>query len=143
MMSNENLVKDRVHQYYWDDDLNCATTTIRILSELFDFNVENQVYDAALGMHGAAFYGAQCGLVEGGLMFIGIRGKAKGVPEKEVEACCQVFAAQFEERFGSLLCRELRPEGFHPDNPPHLCENLTVNAILFDLEYIRACFEDL
>jgi len=31
-----------------------------------------QLLDAAVGMHGAGKYGAQCGLVEGSLMFIGL-----------------------------------------------------------------------
>ena len=137
------LVAERIHNYYWDKDLNCATTTMQILAEVFDFKILDQVYDAAIGMHGAAYYGAQCGLVEGGLMFIGMYGRSKRVPDKEIEACCQVFAAQFEERFGSLLCRELRPEGFHPDNPPHLCENLTREAILFDIDYIKESFKGL
>ncbi len=140
-MTDQNLIKDRVHQYYWDNDLNCATTTIRILAEKFSMRIENQVYDAALGMHGAAYFGAQCGLVEGGLMFIGMYGRLKNVPDNEIEIYCNKFAAGFEERFGSLLCRELRPEGFHPNNPPHLCENLTNLVLQFDIQYLNDCFK--
>lgn len=40
--------------------------------------------DAALGMHGAGGYRAQCGLVEGALMFIGIWGKMHGKEEAEI-----------------------------------------------------------
>ncbi len=47
---------------------------------------------------------------------------------------CYNLAEAFESRFGSLLCRDLRPEGFKPDNPPHLCEDLTREAILFDVD---------
>ena len=32
--------------------------------------------DAALGMHGAGKYGAQCGLAEGTLIFLGTFGRA-------------------------------------------------------------------
>jgi C_GCAxxG_C_C family probable redox protein len=130
------LVEQRVHEYYWQYDWNCASTTLRILAEDFGVELHEQVLDAALGMHGAGGYRAQCGLVEGALMFIGVIGKARGLSNEAVEQACYAFAQQFENRFGSLLCRELRPQGFHPDNPPHLCEGLTRDAIEFDIVYI-------
>jgi len=72
------LVQQRVHEYYWRDDANCATTTLKILSETLAVEVCDQVIDAALGMHGAGGYRAQCGLVEGALMFLGIAGRHGG-----------------------------------------------------------------
>ena len=111
-------------------------TTLRILSESFDFLLEGQVLDAALGMHGAGGYRAQCGLVEGALMAVGILGKRQGLADDQVVRLCYAFAEQFEAQFGSLLCRVLRPEGFRPDNPPHLCEDLTCRAIDFDMAFL-------
>jgi len=135
-MDRQTLVHNRVHTYYWRDDLNCAVTTLRILSEYFSVDIHPQVIQSAAGLHGAGYYGAQCGLVEGGLMFIGIMGHRISLAEEEIVSACYDFASLFEERFGSLLCRELRPEGFHPDNPPHLCEQITNDAILFAMDYI-------
>jgi len=111
-------------------------TTLRILSEFFDFPLEGQVLDAALGMHGAGGYRAQCGLVEGALMAVGIIGRRHGLADDQVVRLCYAFAEQFEAEFGSLLCLELRPEGFRPDNPPHLCEELTRRAIQFDVAFL-------
>jgi len=135
-MDRETLVRDRVHTYYWRDDLNCAVTTLKILSEHFSVDIHQQVIQSAAGLHGAGFYGAQCGLVEGGLMFIGIMGYRMSFTEDDIASACYNYAFQFENRFGSLLCRELRPEGFHPDNPPHLCEQITTDVILFIMDYI-------
>lgn len=134
--TQQALVRRRVHRAYWDHDWNCAVTTLRILGEVFDLAIDQQVLDAAIGMHGAAGYRAQCGLVEGALMFLGILGKDRGYPDEAVVETCYRFAETFEGRFGSLLCRELRPEGFKPDNPPHLCEDLTRRAILFDIDFV-------
>jgi hypothetical protein len=67
----DTLVRERVHTYYWRNDINCAITTLKILSERFGIELSAQVIDSALGMHGAGEYGAQCGLVEGVLMFKG------------------------------------------------------------------------
>jgi len=135
-MDTSRLVQERVHKYYWEHDYNCATTALMILSEKFGIRIEPQAYDAALGMHGAGEYGAQCGLVEGGLMFLGIAGRKTGIADDEIINACRDFAAEFEDRFGSLLCRILRPEGFRPENPPHICEALTCRAILFIMNFV-------
>ena len=135
-METKDLIQMRVKEYYWQDDINCATTNLRILSEIFSIELTNQVIDAALGMHGAGEYGAQCGLVEGALMFIGIIGRVKGVSDESIVNSCNEYARQFENRFKTLLCRELRPEGFHSKNPPHLCERLTCEGIHFNVDFL-------
>jgi C_GCAxxG_C_C family probable redox protein len=142
-MTTEELVRDRVHKYYWEDDINCATTTLRILSEVFATRLSDQVIDSAIGLHGAGEFGAQCGLVEGTLMFLGIIGRSEGIPDENTVESCQDFARQFETRFGSLQCKVLRPQGFKPDNPPHLCEGITKEAVVFGIDFVseRLCRE--
>jgi hypothetical protein len=136
-MGNVHDVRAWVHDAYWRQDLNCAVTTLHALGRAFDIPIERQVFDAALGMHGAGGYRAQCGLVEGGLMFIGLLGRARGLEDAKTVEMCWDYADAFEDRFGSLLCRELRPEGFEPDNPPHLCEDLTQRAILSAIDFLE------
>lgn len=68
----EEYIRNRVHELYWKDDINCARTAIICLGELFEITVEQQTIWSAVGLHGAGGYRAQCGLVEGTLMFIGI-----------------------------------------------------------------------
>ncbi len=135
-MTIEEYIKKRVAECYWNEDLNCATTMLTILSELHKIQLHKQVIDSAIGMHGAGGFGAQCGLVEGSLLFIGILGKEKGLPAEKIIDLCASFAQQFEKKFGSLLCKQLRPQGFTPDNPPHLCEELTNQAVTFTVEYL-------
>jgi hypothetical protein len=135
-MELESYVRRRVHHHYWDNDDNCAVTTIETAAPLFGLAVERQVISSALGLHGAGGYGAQCGLVEGGLIMIGLLGGRAGEPREQIIRLCRRYAEQFEAAFGSLLCRELRPEGFHPDNPPHLCERLSVRAVCFTVDFL-------
>jgi C_GCAxxG_C_C family probable redox protein len=137
------FVKLRVARYYWEDNINCAATTLNILAEHFDVRLHPQVLNAALGMHGAGEYGAQCGLVEGALMFLGIVGKEKGLANEAVVAACREFAGAFQQRFGSLNCAVLRPQGFREENPPHLCEPLTCKAIEFSLAFVIVWLERL
>ncbi len=111
---------------------------LKILAEKFFVNLDRQVINAAIGMHGAGKYRAQCGLVEGALMFMGVYGKEKGCSEDEIAEKCYGFASAFENRFGSLLCRDLRPGGFTPADQPHRCEGLTVRAVIFSAAYLTS-----
>jgi len=135
-MKTDKFVKRKVSKYYWKDEINCATTTLKTLSEAFEIELNNQVIDAAQGMHGAGEYGAQCGLVEGTLMFLGIFARENGIPDDSIVESCNKFAGQFENQFNSLQCSLLRPEGFNPNNPPHLCEPITCKAIEFSINFI-------
>ena len=132
----KELINTRVHRYYWNEDLNCAATMLKTLAELFHVDIQPQVMEAAIGMHGAGKYGAQCGLVEGSLMFIGIYGSNQEIGNEKIIALCHEFAGRFEQKFSSLRCKELRPQGFRPNDPPHLCEGKTKIAIGFSADFI-------
>ena len=137
-MQYMELINEKVHSHYWNDDLNCAITSLLTFSEIFHINLNPEILDAGIGMHGAGGYGAQCGLVSGALMFIGILGKENGLENEAIVRTCYEFAKGFEKEFGSLDCRVLRPQGFKPDNPPHLCEEITKKAIMFTLNYLNS-----
>lgn len=136
MESHIEQINERVHKYYWEDDINCATTVLKTLAGIYKINLEAQIIDSAIGMHGAGKFGAQCGLVEGSLMFIGIFAKKFGYENESIVNCCHGFAEKFQNAFGSLVCRDLRPQGFRLDNPPHICEELTKKAIEFTCNYL-------
>jgi hypothetical protein len=140
IMDWESYTEKEVHRHYWDHDDNCAFTTLSIVSDLFAVPLESQVMDAALGMWGAGGHRAQCGLAEGALMFIGVLGNRRGLRREQISDLCKSFARGFEEQFGSLICRELRPEGFSPDNPPHICEDLSKRAIGYTTRFLAAAF---
>jgi len=134
-MQKAVFIQKYVRNYYWDEDINCATTILKILSKVYGIHLNKQLTDAALGLHGAGGFGAQCGLVEGGLIFIGIIGKKKNLTNEAIVKLCYDYAQNFDKHFGSLACSVLRPQGFNPNNPPHLCESLTNRAVQFAIDY--------
>ncbi len=140
-MSIDNLVSHRVHDYFWRKDLNCATASLKILAETFQVQLDDQILDAAVGMNGAGEYGAQCGLVEGALMFLGILGRARDLPKQQIVALCRNYTKRFEDHFESLECRVLRPEGFTPENPPHLCERFSCEAIEMAIAFMQKAMQ--
>lgn len=132
----KEYIENRVHELYWKEDINCARTALICLGGLFETVIEPQTIQSAAGLHGAGGYRAQCGLVEGTLMFIGIYLHGLGRMEEEIVSACYGFASAFDRKFGSLRCFELRPAGFSENDPPHMCERLTCSAIEFAYRYI-------
>lgn len=91
-MEKADFIGRRVHELYWQQDINCARTTLICLAECFNTVLQEQTLAAAIGLHGAGGYRAQCGLVEGSLMFIGIYGRMKGKTDRETARICYEFA---------------------------------------------------
>jgi len=120
-----------VHELYWEHDINCARTMLICLGEAHHVALERQTLNSAIGLHGAGGFRAQCGLVEGALMFIGIFFSGRGKSESEIASLCRQFAEEFTKKFGSLRCFDLRPNGFTENDPPHACEELTCAAVEF------------
>lgn len=118
-----------VRHCYWDMDINCARTTLYCLEQCLGLPLNPQIFQAAAGMHGAGRMGGQCGLLEGALLFLGVYGAALGRTDKEIVSLCGEYATAFTQRFGSMTCRDLRPGGFRRSDPPHLCEDLSVEAV--------------
>ena len=137
----KDYIAQQVHALYYGQDLNCARTTLLCLSGLCQVPVGAEVMAAAVGLHGAGGLGAQCGLVEGGLMFLGLYAAYLGRTEAEAVAACRGYGWAFLQKFGSLTCAGLRPGGFSDQDPPHLCEELTCRAIWFTYQYVRAWAE--
>ncbi len=136
-MNIKRRIEERVNQCYKNEHINCATTILKILEEQFHTQLQDQISKAAIGMHGAGRYGAQCGLVEGALMFIGIYGSNTGLEKDKISSLCYSFAGAFEKRFESLSCSVLRPEGFNDNQPPHLCMDLTIEAAEFIIDFLK------
>lgn len=141
MESVENAIRAMVHRSYFEEDKNCACTTLMILSKLFETKVEEQTMQAAVGLHGAGGYRAQCGLVEGTLLFLGVCFVPREGERRAVELCRR-FAEAFEREFSSLRCYELRPGGFREDDPPHACEELTARAVIFAYRFVEAALKE-
>jgi len=138
----EKFVNDRVATYFHVNDHNCVRTDLLILAEYFKIELHEQVLNAAVGMHGAGGYRAQCGLVEGTLLFLGILGAEKGVEEEEIVLACYNFGQTYEQEFSSLQCRILRPDGFNDDDPPHLCEGLAARSTAFSIRFIEQVIKE-
>jgi len=132
-MKMKDLVEKRVSLYYDKENLNCAITTLKILSEYFHIDVNDQVIKAATGMSGAGNYIAQCGLVDGTIMFLGIWGKECDLPELTIKRLCRKYVKQFDLEYGSVVCKDLRPKV----KGSHICGGLTSQSVEFSINFIN------
>jgi len=136
-MDKKAYIKHHVHQLYWEDNLNCSSTTLKILGDIFNIELTSKTLNSVINFHGSSENSVQCGLLKGSLEFIKIFGQKRNFLEKQITKLCNIFTEKFKKEFGSILCKELRPQGFSKNNLPHLCENITTKAILFSTEFIE------
>lgn len=130
-------ITTEVHTLYWEEDKNCAMTTLSTLGKKYDLKISHAFIDSLIAMPGLGTNGLTCGIVVGAIMFMGLYGKNKGYEEEAIKQHTNQLIKGFVEKFGSEQCSILRPEGFKPTNPPHLCEGLTVKGIEYIDDYIR------
>jgi hypothetical protein len=136
-----DFVNNRIEEEYHDLETPCSSTTIKILAELFQVEIDDQVYISADALSGQHQYNPVCGLLNGSLMFMNLLGKNLYYEFEEIRDLCYNFSLEFRKHFGSENCSVLRPEGFKEDNPPHICEPLTNRSILFTIEFIAKAFK--
>ncbi len=129
-------MRDHVQDSLFAREEDAAVTVLRGLGELFDTALPTQLLQAAEAVSGAGCSGAQCGIVEGALLFLGLHYAGKGRSRAEIRRLSGAFAAAYAEKWGSLRCADLRPGGVHEDDPPTLCAGLVMEGILFTREFI-------
>ena len=125
----ETFVQQRVAAYFVTGDNNCAMTVLRVLAETFETPVAQPVIDAAQCMPGAGGVEHLCGLISGALMFVGVWGAQQGLHRQTLRPLTSGFSQAVQERFGSLMCSDLRPvEG---------CGPLAVAFLTFTISYFE------
>ncbi|MCK5126643.1 MAG: C_GCAxxG_C_C family protein [candidate division Zixibacteria bacterium] len=136
-MNERQFIEDKIKIYFEIEEHNCAVCVIKVLSERFDFPIEQQTLDACLAQNGLGQYGAQCGLITGATMFLGIVAAQNNWEKEKLYLHTRELTALFEKKFKSLLCSAIRPEGFHEDNPPYICQPRTVDALEIFIDYLK------
>lgn len=131
-------ISEIVTYSYHTLDVNCAKTTLIALSQLLEHPLHDEVLRASTALNGGGRTQAQCGLVEGALMFFGVFYSGKGATDCDIYSIAADFMRGFAERFGSVSCYDLRPGGFQKDDPPHKCEGLTLETVAFTYDFIQS-----
>lgn len=133
MSETEKKVRKLVHHYYHVCDINCAKTTLYCLGELLGVTIKTQAIQAASGLYNLGGSKDHFGLVGGAVMFMGILFSKKNMAEKEISNICNHFSEKFHEKFGAFLNSEIGSDA----ESLKVKEEMTVNAILFDYDFLN------
>jgi C_GCAxxG_C_C family probable redox protein len=127
---------------------NCAQSVFSAFAPSHGLDEETAVKIAAPFGGGMARTGETCGAVTGALMALGLaRGTATPEGKEEGYRLAREFMDRFEEKHGSLLCRELigcdisTPEGLQNARESGVTKSLCPNLVHDAAEIVQAVLE--
>ena len=130
-MTSSAWLREQVRLYFTSGKYNCAMTTLKVLTEVFEVPLHPQVLDAAQVVYGAGNTGGLCGLVTGALMFVGLWGAKHHIPRDRLSPLTQGMVTQIRERFGSVQCEVLEND----------CSKLTFEMLSWLIPYLRQALD--
>lgn len=98
------MTKGEIAKRNYENGCNCAQAVLLAFCEDYGFDKETAKLISASFGAGMGGLRETCGTVAGANMVIGL---AKGSRRPEAVSAFRQFAAQFREKNGSLVCREL------------------------------------
>jgi len=134
-----------LHQY-WDNEYNCARSTARGILDYYGMKKLSKSIDKALLPFGGGIGERSiCGGVTGGLAALSAYMVEKGIDSEKMSEIFKEFKTIFEERNGSLRCRELlepfilEDGTLDKDNPERkkICDQAVESAVLIAKELIE------
>ena len=136
-MDSVKDIKEKVHELYWQKHGSCANAMLLCLGELMGIQLDPQVLASVAGLHGAEKLGAHCGLALAGQMFIGIYCRGHNMEDGAIASQCAHYAEIFCSKFSTLVCSELRMNGYISTDPRHVCEQLTCDAVTITYNFLK------
>ena len=130
-MASSEWLQEQVRLYFTSGRYNCAMTTLKVLTEVFEVPLHPQVLDAARMAPGAGGTGGLCGLVTGALMFVGLWSAQHRIPRDRLRPLTQGMMAEIRERFGSVRCEVLEND----------CSKLTFEMLSFLIPHLRQALD--
>lgn len=132
------MLKDLLPKYYFDQNYNCAETILRAANEYYDLGLHDK--DMILvGAYGAGIQsGNTCGAVLSAAAILSLKYvEAKAHESEDIRPVVQKMIRKFNEKYGSILCKDIKPQSFKPE---YRCQ-LTIETSCDILEETIAEYE--
>lgn len=124
---------DIADNYYFTGNYNCAETIIRAANDYYALGLNERDMIMVAGYGAGMQTGNTCGAILSSIAVLSMKyvdGKAH--ESKDIKPATVLLTRKFKERFGSLLCKDIKPQFFSPENR---CKN-TVHAACEVLEEV-------
>lgn len=105
------MLRDRVKDYYLNQNYNCAETMARCINDEYRLGATAEALSMVSGFGGGLACGYACGALCGGLAMLGyvlVQGK-KAHETEGFRELCREFTEGFAQKTGSVECSELTP----------------------------------
>lgn len=110
------MLKDRVREYYLNNDFNCAETILRAANDEYSLGLSDDAYRMIGGFGGGMGCGQTCGALCAGIAVVGqkcIEERAHATPS--LRGKCTELVAEFKKELGSTQCKEIMVKFKQPD----------------------------
>ncbi len=109
------MLKDLIGKYYFDGNYNCAETMIRAANEYYNLGLHDHDM-IMMGVFGAGIQtGNTCGAVLSAASVLSMKYvEAKAHESADIKPVTQKLMRAFKERYGSTLCKDIKPQSFQP-----------------------------
>ena len=132
------MLKELLPKYYFDQNYNCAEAILRAANEYYNLGLHERDM-IMVGAYGAGIQsGTTCGAVLAVAAVLSLKYvEAKAHESKDIRAVVQKMMRKFNEKYGSILCKDIKPQSSKPE---YRCR-MTIEAACDILEETIAEYE--
>ena len=140
---NENSVRHYALKLL-ETDYHCGEVVVRTILHELRIKASASVLSISASMNGGGRAGAQCGILEAGLFVLSLLyGRHSEKQSREpLQSLAFQLTKKFETEYKSLLCRDIRPEGFYSTQPRGLCTERIIYGIFFLLDFFEVTVKE-
>ncbi len=110
------MLKDLYEKYYYDMNYNCAETIIRAGNEYYDLGLHDRDMIAVAGFGAGIQTGNTCGAILSAVSILSMKYVEKNAHDsKDIKPVTTALIEEFNKRFGSILCKDIKPQSFKPE----------------------------
>lgn len=134
------MLKDVYSKYYHDQNYNCAETIIRAANDYYDLKLHDRDMIMLAAYGGGIQTGNTCGAILAAVSVLSMKYvEQKAHDSKNIKPITTDLIRRFNEKYGSILCKEIKPQSF---DPQLRCQK-TVETACDILEAVLSEYDDL
>ncbi len=132
------MLKDVCDKYYFSRNYNCAETILHAANEYYDLGLHERDMILVAGFGAGMQTGNTCGTLLSAISILSMKYvEAKAHESADIHDVSLMLTRKFNAKFGSTLCKEIKPKFFEPEIR---CQN-TVHLACDILEEVLAEYQ--
>lgn len=132
------MLKDLAQDYYFAQNYNCAETILHAANDYYNLGLHDRDMILVAGFGAGMQTGNTCGTLLSAISILSMKYvEAKAHESADIREVSTLLTRKFKEKFGSTLCKEIKPKFFAPEIR---CKN-TVDAACDIIEEVIKEYE--